>query len=648
MGRGLTNKRKGDTATGSGSGSVKASVELSLADIYRHKLLTPDQEIKIAKEIDLAREKAVRCLIGSFHCKTLIVNLLDKLNNGRGRFDAFLGLPYENDENKAASKKLLATNLKTLKALVKREEELFAKRLSKKGKAELDLKQERIYLKRINGKFLTIFKECKVKDKHVFSLAHDLARVARSVSSIEKRRDELKQPGRAVRQDSDQDIALLVERSVKSSLEIRCYEARLRYLRKDGNSDKVEALEKVLAYESDKRGLFDERQRILSNKSYFDTHEAQQEEILRIGTELRELGIKWGITPKIKKLTKEDELRATRHALLVAYSSLGASADRVSKRLKLYDELHKAYQDAREKLIHPNRKLVVSIAKKHLDRGLPLDDLIAAGDDGLIIAAESYEHSRGNRFSTYATWWIRQRVKGAIKEYRKRGGVSAEHKVKLSRVKDRLSQELGRNPSTEEVLTVWMKDRPTNVQRRADSSKEVAYEHDISTLERGGGIESSLEIRPGSRNGGEECKQDVASSEKSVLESLMESEQSQGILNLVEEALGRLDKREANILRMRFGIGQPEKTLKQVGLELGITRERVRQLELKALQKARELLGRTEENLEIVGGITAEPGVRRKRGASGPQVHTTSSPDSTTSAQSPPSTESSEVPSSRS
>lgn len=613
MGRELTNKRKADAASGSGSGSVKTSVELSLAEICRHKLLTPAQEIEIAKAIDLAREKAVRCLIGSFHCKSLIVNLLDKLNNGRGRFDAILGLPYESDENKAASKKLLATNLKTLKALVKKEGELFAKRLSKNGKAELDLKQERIHLKRINGKFLTIFKECKVKDKHIFSLANDLARVARSVSLIEKRRDELKKSGRQVRQDGDQDIALLVERSVKSSLEIRCYEATLRYLGKAGHSDRVQALEKVLAYESDKRGLFEERQRILSNKSHFDTYEAQQGEILRIDTELLELGRKWGVASKNTKLTIKDELRATRHALLVAYSSLGASADRVLKRLELYGELHKEYQDARDNLINPNRRLVVSIAKKHLNRGLLLEDLITAGDDGLIIAAEKYEYNRGNKFSTYATWWIRQRVKGAIKEYSKRGGVSADHKLKLRRVKDRLSQELGRNPSSEEVLPVWMKERPTRVQRRAGISKEVAYEHDISTLERAGGIESSLEMRPGESNSDEAFKQDVASSEKSVLEDLMESEQRQGILNLAQRAFAHLDPREAQILRMRFGIGQPEKTLKQIGVELGITRERVRQLELRALQHAQELLGKTEKNLEIVGGIAAKPKVRRKR-----------------------------------
>jgi RNA polymerase sigma factor (sigma-70 family) len=120
-------------------------------------------------------------------------------------------------------------------------------------------------------------------------------------------------------------------------------------------------------------------------------------------------------------------------------------------------------------------------------------------------------------------------------------------------------------------------------------------------------------MRPGESNSDEAFKQDVASSEKSVLEDLMESEQRQGILNLAQRAFAHLDPREAQILRMRFGIGQPEKTLKQIGVELGITRERVRQLELRALQHAQELLGKTEKNLEIVGGIAAKPKVRRKR-----------------------------------
>ncbi|MFO0006169.1 MAG: hypothetical protein ACK559_34105, partial [bacterium] len=139
-------------------------------------------------------------------------------------------MPYDTDKNKAASRKILAANLGTLRALVKKERDLLAKRLSKKEKVKLDLSKERINLKRINGKFLTLVKECKLKNKRVFSLAADLTRAARYVSLIEQRRDDLKKQRRSARQKSNQDIIESLERSVKSKLELKCYQLILKTL----------------------------------------------------------------------------------------------------------------------------------------------------------------------------------------------------------------------------------------------------------------------------------------------------------------------------------------------------------------------------------------------------------------------------------
>lgn len=221
-------------------------------------------------------------------------------------------------------------------------------------------------------------------------------------------------------------------------------------------------------------------------------------------------------------------------------------------------------------LAEHNLKLVVSIAKKYCGCGMPFLDLIQEGNLGLMKAAEKYDVTRGFKFSTYATWWVRQAISRALTDQSRTIRIPAnvtELLSKIKRVSNELFQELGRAPTEEEIAKALKVD-VEKVHIALDMS------HAITSLDTPIGDEE------------EDCIGDLIADDG--IESPMEALIRESNHSIIEKVFATLGEREAQILRMRFGFDSDEpKTLEEVGEYYGLTRERIRQLELKALRKLR-------------------------------------------------------------
>ena len=256
---------------------------------------------------------------------------------------------------------------------------------------------------------------------------------------------------------------------------------------------------------------------------------------------LREIG-------RIKLLTADEEIDLARK--IVAGGNQGAIAKR--------------------KLVQANLRLVVSIAKKYVGRGMLFLDLIQEGNLGLIRAAEKFDHERGYKFSTYATWWIRQAITRAIADQARTIRIPV-HMVetinKLKKVTRKLAQELARKPSEEELSA--------EMGISINKLREI-----IKVAQEPLSLETPIGKEEDSRLGDFIEDKDADAPVKTVAHELLRED--------LAEVLSSLSPRERDVLRLRFGMDDGrQRTIEEVGQLFGVTRERIRQIEAKALRKLR-------------------------------------------------------------
>jgi RNA polymerase primary sigma factor len=228
-------------------------------------------------------------------------------------------------------------------------------------------------------------------------------------------------------------------------------------------------------------------------------------------------------------------------------------------------------EEAQEHLVRANARLVISVAKKYIGRGVPFLDLIQEGNIGLIRATNKFEYQRGHKFSTYATWWIRQAVSRAVADQGRTIRVPVhmgDQLNRMRRVQLQLTQELGREPTMDELAT-GMETTPDKVENLLEIARRPVS------------LETPIDEEGDSTFG--DFVEDVTSPApaEEVATHLLHEQ--------LAAALDRLPVREAQILRLRYGLEDGRVyTLEEVGQEIGVTRERVRQLEAQALNRLRQ------------------------------------------------------------
>ncbi len=438
-------------------------IRMYLSQMAEIPLLSRDEEISLAKKIEVTRRRFRRMVLGCHFAMQVTYETLKRVYEGELPFDRTIKVSLTERLTKEQIQARMPANLKTLGVLLKRNEQDFRQLISTTLSAEERTTIRRRFLRR-RQKCLTLLEELSVRTRRVQPLMEQLEQFAVKMESLQKR--------------------------------LRCLK---------------------------------------------DQH-APAQAIRKVRRELKELMVMTQESPRSLRI-----------------------------RCERFNQQFADYENVKRQLSSGNLRLVVSIAKKYRNRGLSFLDLIQEGNTGLMRAVDKYEYRRGFKFSTYATWWIRQAITRAIADQARTIRIPV-HMIdvlsKLRQVQKQMQQELGREPSIEELAA------------RAEVPLEEALR--VTDI---GRQPTSLDRPIGE---GEDCSFGEFLEDGST-ENPLKNVNNRVLRDKIERLLKSLSFRERQIIRLRYGLGDGYSyTLEEVGRIFKVTRERVRQIEAAAVKKLQQ------------------------------------------------------------
>ncbi len=438
----------------------------------------------------------------------------------------------------------------------------------------------RSYFKELN-KFGLLTKDDEVRfsrqmEEGYFEMQGEIFTACGMVDELLGHCKEIEQGEKSVDQLAKPDIDSVIDKKlyqrwkqsfIRSTHKIAEYNEQMRQMVKRRNRTKDE--EKELQKLRDKlyKKILKLSLQTEVTKEFVEHYKREIEELVKMNTKTENLKLRYAKDSSLK-----EQYNDSRTELRRAERNLGRTVDEANLSFENIRQIEKKIVAARDRMIEGNVRLVISIAKRYTNRGLEFIDLIAEGNCGLIKAVEKFDYKKGYKFSTYATWWIKQAITRAIADQSRTVRVPA-HIIdainKITRVSRRFIQKHGRLPAPQEVA----KYLPTFSEDKVKFLTNIAQYH--VSLDKA--IDDDNSSFVGDFISDDKTPVPTYHAARSVLETKL------------GEALGTLSKREETVLRLRFGVDDGvQRTLEEVGQIFNVTRERIRQIEAKALKKLRD------------------------------------------------------------
>ena len=429
---------------------------------------------------------------------------------------------------------------------------------------------------------MSVVLNCPVAIKEIIHLGEALRNGRIGIKEVTSEIDE-DETSAEEKQLQKKRVLALIHKMQKGDEAVRSLEKDLKVRKKAASKRKIEAQiakKRSEIFEAFRGIRLKERQinriieklkhwNIWMEKASRETKKYEEEIGLSVQRARKSSRVRGKTTRRLKDLGEVRKMvRTLRKEIGKMETECGLSAGQLKQALKAIEAGEVKTREAKSELVKANLRLVISIARRYINRGLHFLDLIQEGNIGLMKAVDKFEYQRGYKFGTYATWWIRQAITRAIADQARTIRIPV-HMIeiinKLNRTSRNLVQQMGREPTLEEIaekmgMSLDKVQKIIKIARKPISLETPMGEEEDSRLE------DFIEDK------------EVVSPQDAAISSSMASQ--------IKRVLSTLSKREEQILRMRFGIGEKhDHTLEEVGQDFNVTRERIRQIEVKALKK---------------------------------------------------------------